>query len=390
MNFSSSGGSVEELDIIIRTLQKFGNDVVVVTAFSKNNQIPHNLPYKIVEENISATDLLGIQLAAIKLLKKYETQADFFHIDGHLFLYGAGIYRRLKGSVPVAALFNSYLAGLPDNLITSFAYPTDGLIGKIKKKIRYLAERYLGMWLAKSIDLCAFVSPPLQKVYENFGLRAKRHMVIGDLIDFDSLKKENNIFCGCYSERKSQDGLIKILFSSRMIRGKGFDLLLDGFSLVKDKHKFRLIIGGSGPDEHFVVERIKKLSLEPYVEIPGWVAKEKLFDYYRQADIFAQVGWKPEGTSISLLYAMLFGIPSILPRGGGLEWQAGNCAIYVNNGNPEELASAIELLGNDESLRKKLSDECYNRIGREQFNCDKMVGYLFNEIEKINKRSKIT
>ena len=119
MNFSSSGGSVEELDIIIRTLQKFGNDVVVVTAFSKNNQIPHNLPYKIVEENISATDLLGIQLAAIKLLKKYETQADFFHIDGHLFLYGAGIYRRLKGSVPVAALFNSYLAGLPDNLITS-------------------------------------------------------------------------------------------------------------------------------------------------------------------------------------------------------------------------------------------------------------------------------
>ena len=39
MNFSSSGGSVEELDIIIRTLQKFGNDVVVVTAFSKNNQI---------------------------------------------------------------------------------------------------------------------------------------------------------------------------------------------------------------------------------------------------------------------------------------------------------------------------------------------------------------
>src|SRR3989339_29442 len=89
LNFKTSGGSIEEFDLMMRTLIELGNEVVAVTAFSEANNIPHALPYQVIEENIPRRGLLGIQEGIFKLLKKYEHDADFFHVDGHLFLYGA-------------------------------------------------------------------------------------------------------------------------------------------------------------------------------------------------------------------------------------------------------------------------------------------------------------
>src|SRR3989344_7244997 len=109
LNFVTSGASVTELDLTIRTLIKLGNEVATVTFFSYQNNIPDLLPYSVIEENVTSRRLLGIQKGIFQLLKKYESQADFFHIEGHLFLYGAGLYRLLGGKVPIAAFFNREL-----------------------------------------------------------------------------------------------------------------------------------------------------------------------------------------------------------------------------------------------------------------------------------------
>lgn len=384
LNFSTAGGSVEEIDLIIRTLQKLGNEVSAVTVFSSNNKIPSTLPYTVFEEHIEATGFFGIQKAAFGLLKKYASQADWFHIDGHLLLYGAGLYRWLGGCVPVAALFNSYLASLPDNLITLFQYPHEGFFHRLRRLVRRLVERSFGMLLARRLDVCAFVSPPLKKVYEDFGLRARRHMVIGDLIDIKKLQAEAGMTAEDYVQRHTQTGVITLYYSSRMIRGKGFDLLIDGFSRVQHKERYRLIIGGTGPDELRVARMVERLGLEPYVHLPGWVSREDLLQYYKEADIFVQVGWKPEGTSISLLYAMAFGIPSIVPGGGGMAWQAGDAAAYVTNGNPDELALAIERLGADRSWREELSRCCVRRIKADELSYEKQVANLHSLLQTIS------
>src|SRR3989344_7743328 len=106
LNFKTAGGSIEELDLLMQTLQNLGNDVKTITAFSASNVILEKRTYEVIEEQITSKRLFGIQWQLYKILKKYEHVADIFHIDGHIFLYGAGLYKLLGGKVPVAAYFN--------------------------------------------------------------------------------------------------------------------------------------------------------------------------------------------------------------------------------------------------------------------------------------------
>ncbi len=245
LNFKNSGGSIEEFDLMIKTLQKLGNEVTVITCFSTGNDYPASLPYKLIEENISASGLIGIQKGIYKILKKYSAQADFFQLDGHFFLYGAGLYRRLGGSVPVSAFFNRELGCWPEDQSSLFSQPAVSILKKIKKKVRWILERYVGMPIANGLDLCAFISPMYRGLYENFGLRKRAsNLVTGDLIDLKKIMTENGITENSYRQRLKQSGLITLFFSSRMAPGKGFDVLLTGFSKVKNKVKYEIIDNG--------------------------------------------------------------------------------------------------------------------------------------------------
>ncbi|KKT20737.1 MAG: Glycosyl transferase group 1 [Candidatus Giovannonibacteria bacterium GW2011_GWC2_43_8] len=387
LNFKTAGGSIEELDLLMQTLQNLGNDVKTVTAFSANNVIPEKRPYEVIEEQITSPRLLGIAWQLYKILKKYEKMADIFHIDGHIFLYGAGLYKLLGGRVSVAAYFNYYLMCWEDTAISLTPLPKENIFIRAKKKIRWLIEKYIGMPLANRIDLFAFVSPNLKAVYEDFGLRRDPGtFVIGDLIDFQKIMRENGISEDFYLKRNKRAGPFLLFYSSRMIRGKGFDLLLHGFARVKNKENFKMVLTGTGPEAETLKKMAKDLGIEKYVEFPGWVSWERLLQYNKEADIYIQTGWKPEGTSISQLYAMAFGVPSILPGGGGLEWQARDTAIYVRNGDHDGLARAIEKLAGDYGLRATLSRNCYKRIREDSMDYRKQIPIWNEKLWKLAKK----
>ena len=379
LNFKTAGGSIEELDLLMQTLQNLGNDVKTITAFSASNVILEKRPYEVIEEQITSKRLFGIAWQLYKILKKYEKMADIFHIDGHIFLYGAGLYKLLGGRIPVAAYFNYYLMCWDDTAISMALQPKENIFVREKKKIRWLIEKYIGMPLANRIDVFAFVSPNLKTVYEDFGLRKDPNtFVIGDLIDFGKIMLENGISEDTYLNRNKRAGPFLLFYSSRMIRGKGFDLLLHGFARVRNKENFKMVLTGTGPEAETLKKIAKDLRIEKYVEFPGWVSWPRLLQYNKEADIYIQVGWKPEGTSISQLYAMAFGVPSILPGGGGLEWQAKDTAIYVKNGAHDDLARAIEKLAGDYDLRAELSRNCYKRIREDSMNYQKQIP-IWNE-----------
>lgn len=383
LNFTKSGGSVEEIDFIIRTLQKLGNDVTVVTAYSSANNITEHLPYKVINEQIHSQGYISIQCEVFSLLRKYSKQADIFHIDAHLFMYGAGLYKILGGNRPVVAFFNQFLTCWPQYESSLFFHAPKNFFNKLKEKIRWIVERYFGIFLANHLNYFSFVSPTLRLMYEDFGLRTNKenNIVIGDPIDFKKIMTENNVTFDSYINRNKQDGKITIFFSSRMSPGKGFDILLKGFSLVKNKNNFKVILGGTGPEEKYVRQMVKDLSLEKYVEIPGWVTKDKLYNYYKTADIFIQADWWPAGTSISLLYALAFGLPSILPGGGGLQWNAGDSALYFKYRDCNDLAEKIEELGNNVILRAELSRNCYLRLKKEDMDYEKHIRELSNKLK---------
>jgi glycosyltransferase involved in cell wall biosynthesis len=390
LNFVHAGGSVEEFDLMIRTLRELVNDVTAVTVFSHANDIPAELPYRVIKEQITSRGLIGIQKQAYRILKKYERDADVFHIDGHLLLYAAGCYRRLGGRVPVHAFFNRELMCWPDDESTLFRQYKKHvpLFVRMKKKIRWCVERYAGMPIANGIDAASFISPQYRDMYERFGFR-RGGIVTGDPVDFDKIMREGRADEAPYAERATHDGPITLFYSSRMAPGKGFDMLLEGFSRVRSKEQFRLILGGSGPEEPFVRRRIGELNLEPYVTLTGWMSKDELFAQYRRADIFIQADWRLEGTSISLLYAMAFGVPSIIYGGGGLEWVAKDCAICFRYRDPDDLARSIERLGGDAEARQRLSANCRRRIREDELNYRVQIGRMYEEMKRISGKRRL-
>ena len=383
LNFEKSGGSVEEFDLMMRDLQALGNEVVAVTAFSESNKLTSSVPYQLIEESIPKRDLLGIQRGVYAMLKKYEHDADFFHIDGHNFLYGAGWYRRFGGKVPISAFFNRELGSFPEDASLLLGSEKRTANQRVRHFVRWFCERTIGMWFACAIDLKSFITPFYQEMYANFGLRGGVQMVIGDPTDFPKIRKENHVAEHSYRDRIGENRPLRIFFSSRMVAGKGFDLLLAGFARVTNKENFVLILGGNGPEEQKIRALANDLGITKHIEFLGWMTREQLYEEFKRADIFAQVGWRKEGASMTLLYAMAFGIPSIVPEGGGLAWQAGDAALTVRNGDHDALARAIEKLGSDPDLRVELSRRASNRLNDDQMDHEKIVKKWFGEMQKI-------
>lgn len=369
LNFETSGGSIEEFDFMMRFFQSRGNTVTAVTAYSDANRIPHALPYEVKEERISGRNTLAIQRGIYTLLKKYERDADIFHVDGHQFLYGAGAYRRLGGRVPVQAYFNRELTCWPPLVSSLFpdCTPVETPMRRLRRNTRWLLERYIGMPLANGIDLRLHISPTFKAAYESFGMKPDG-MVLGDPIDIQKIMRDGGVTETSYRERNKKEGPITLFYSSRMVAGKGFDVLLAGFARVQDKSRYKLILGGSGPEEPCVRKMIHDNHLESFVELTGWMSKDELYRRYHEADIFIQADWLPYGTSISLLYAMAFGVPSIVFGNSGLEWLAGKSALTFRWRDPDDLARAIERLGTDPTLRASLSQECYRRLADDELN----------------------
>lgn len=385
LNFLTAGSSIYEFDLTYRTLMKMGHEVSVVTLFTRDNKIPKPLPYKVLEENVMARGLIGVSWGIYKVLKKYEYDADVLHVDGHSCLYGAGLYKILGGKTPVAAYFNRELICWPANVSKMLKQKKDNIIVKIKKKARWDIEKYLGMFLASRLDWMAFTNPHLQKEYEKFGLKtASKNMILGDPFDYQTIMKEQGISEDACFKKAKTDRPLNIFYSSRMAPGKGFDMLLAAFARVKNKEKFNLILGGDGPERALLMRQAEELGIKDYVKFPGWVEKQQVFDFYKQADIFCQPYWRRELTSISLLEAMTFGLPSVLPAGGGLEWDAKKSALYFKDQDIGDLAEKIEQLGNDRELRLELSRQCYARLKEDEMNYEKKIAELYRGYEKIS------
>lgn len=386
LNFRTAGGSIEEFDLMIRTLIKLGNEVTVVTVFSAINYIPDPPPYKVIEENINSARLFGIQAGILKILRKYEKEADFFHVDGHIFLYGAGFYRKFGGKVPISAFFNRELSGWPENISTFFSKQQDNIFIKLKKKLRWYIEKYFFMPFANGIDLLIFTNPVLKAEYEDFGLRRDPEtLIMGDPIDYSKIMKDNGVTGDGYVKRNKKSGPITLFYSSRMAPGKGFDLLVKAFAEVKNKDNFRLILGGTGPEEKLVHQLAHDLGIEKYVEFTGWVPREKLLEFHKEADIFIQARWRFDMTSISLSYAMAFGLPSILPGEGGMAWVAKDSALFFKDGDYVDLARKIEKLGGDYKLREELSLNCFRRLAEDEMNYEWQIKRWNNRMSALLK-----
>jgi glycosyltransferase involved in cell wall biosynthesis len=145
--------------------------------------------------------------------------------------------------------------------------------------------------------------------------------------------------------RKNLENLmpIKILFLARLIKEKGIFELVEAIEKLRDKgFNLELIIAGDGADFELLKERVKSVS---YIRVLGDVQGKEKIALFKESHVYVLPSYT-EGLPISVLEAMLFGLPVITTDVGGLKYfiKEEKMGYLVESKNVESLVERIELL----------------------------------------------
>lgn len=157
----------------------------------------------------------------------------------------------------------------------------------------------------------------------------------------------------------------EILAVGRLTYQKGFDLLIDAISLIKNKcDGWRVKIVGSGEDENKLKKQIETLNLENIVRI--YPSTNAIMQEYLSASIFV-LSSRYEGFGLVLIEAQACGLPTVsfnCPEGPSEIVHHNEDGLLVENGNVEKMSEAILELIVDSNKRIQFGKKALQNIDR--------------------------
>ena len=288
LNFEAGGGSTVELDTKMRALQKRGHEVSIVTLFSDQNKLSAGLPYKVYAEQLSSADLLHLQRGVVLMLQKYASHTDRFHLEGH-FAYGGGWYRKSRGKVKTIVHFNRELSSFPETTRSPLKFG----LSECKRRIRLSLECLFGFPLINQNDLLTFTSPILQQVYVDYGVNTTITAVVPDFFSASDVNPKIGELRKDLKVRDFANGPIQLLSGGRMVKEKGFDIIIRAFAQLPERGRFALILTGDGPEKASLISLATDLRVLEQIQFLGWLSKEELYARYRSSDLYIVPRWRP-------------------------------------------------------------------------------------------------
>lgn len=147
-----------------------------------------------------------------------------------------------------------------------------------------------------------------------------------------------------------------VLGCGRLVRQKGFDVLLSAFSRLSTRRDARLVILGEGPERARLLELGRTLGIGERMALPGF--DKNPHRYMARADAFV-LSSRNEGLPGALIQAMAAGAPAISTRcpSGPDEIisEPGENGILVPVDDAEALAVALERVLSSSTLAHQLS-----------------------------------
>lgn len=157
-----------------------------------------------------------------------------------------------------------------------------------------------------------------------------------------------------------------VSYLGRLTLDKGVHRFLSAVSEIPRDEPFSAIVGGAGPEEDAVRERVSKEGgLVGRVRYVGSVAEEEKSALLSQSDLFV-VPSTSDTSSVSLLEAMACGTPCVVSDVGGPRdlVVSGASARMVSVETPGALSGAISELLRDPGARARLSAEGVEYVRR--------------------------
>lgn len=178
----------------------------------------------------------------------------------------------------------------------------------------------------------------------------------------------------------------KIVFSlGRLVPYKGYRYLIEAARYLEEDYV--VLIGGNGPLEADLRERIKRWNVEDRVKLLGRIADEELPAYYGACTLFCLSSvQKTEAFAIVQIEAMSCGKPVVaanIPQ-SGVPWvnAHGVSGLNVEPKNAQALAEAIRAIADDEEVYKEYAARAAERY-RTLFTKEKMIKSLIVIYDKL-------
>ncbi len=142
---------------------------------------------------------------------------------------------------------------------------------------------------------------------------------------------------------------------------KRFSDLIKAFALLIQKGiKAKLILVGDGPEKNNYFKLVEECQITKHVIFAGY--QDNVNDFYSVFDIFSLVS-AYEAFGLVLAEAMLHKLPIVATNVGGIPFiiEDNKNGFLVNKFDVNAIASKLEMLSNDENLRKEFGLNGYKK-----------------------------
>jgi glycosyltransferase involved in cell wall biosynthesis len=146
-----------------------------------------------------------------------------------------------------------------------------------------------------------------------------------------------------------------VVAAGRLAEVKNYPLLIEAFSLVRQRTAAQLFILGQGDQEPALRELIEQRGLGDAVHLCGFHVNP--WKYIARADVFVLTS-RYEGFGNVLVEAMACGVPVVATSTAGTREivSVGEDGFLVDRHEPAAVAAALERVLTDSGLRQRMSD----------------------------------
>lgn len=153
------------------------------------------------------------------------------------------------------------------------------------------------------------------------------------------------------------EGIFTAGILARLEAYKGHQILLEAAKELKEEgREFRILIGGTGPEEETIRRKIEEMGLSDRVQFLGFV--KDVSGVLNILDVQLNCSYGTEASSIALIEGMSLGLATVASNYGGNPWQVddGVTGFLFENKNSHDLARKLARLMDDRKLLAQMRE----------------------------------